>query len=156
MDMQTDIVGAFGGAGKKSPFASIAGGNTAGGLSRAAGIDGGTSGFAAQLNSQMLANGSGDPHARAQEAAEGLVSNALILPILKQVRRDADEQNTYFSPGMGEKTFGPEFDMQIADRIARSPRLGITHALAARLEKRAATASSGSHTRSAETLNVHG
>jgi hypothetical protein len=69
----------------------------------------------------------------AEEAAAGLVSHALILPILRQLRRDPFNQEGYFSPGIGEKTFGPEFDMQIADRIAHSPQLGIRKALAQRM-----------------------
>ena len=72
---------------------------------------------------------------QAEEAATGLVSQALILPILKQIRRSPFNGEGPFSPGTGEKTFGPEFDMQIADRIAQSPKLGIKKALADRLMK---------------------
>jgi hypothetical protein len=72
----------------------------------------------------------------AEDAAAGVVSNALILPVLKQIRRSAWGQDGPFSPGIGEKTFGPEFDMQIADRIARSPRLGVTQSLTQKLMKR--------------------
>jgi hypothetical protein len=74
--------------------------------------------------------------AQAEKAAGDLVSNALILPMLKQLRRSPWAQNTPFSPGNGEKAFGPEFDIQISDRIAHSPRLGIKTALADRLMKR--------------------
>ena len=72
----------------------------------------------------------------AEDAAAGVVSQALILPILKQIRRSTFNGEGPFSPGTGEKTFGPEFDMQIADRIAQSPKLGIKKALADRLMKR--------------------
>jgi hypothetical protein len=72
----------------------------------------------------------------AEEAAAGAVSQALILPILKQIRRSPFNQAGPFSPGIGEKTFGTQFDMAIADRIAQSPRLGIKEALADRLMKR--------------------
>jgi hypothetical protein len=65
-----------------------------------------------------------------------VVSNALILPVLKQIRRSGWSQEGPFSPGIGEKTFGPEFDMQIADRIARSPRLSVTQSLTQKLMKR--------------------
>jgi hypothetical protein len=41
-----------------------------------------------------------------------------------------------FSQGKAEKAFGPEFDMQLADRIAQSPRLGIKDALVDRLMRR--------------------
>jgi hypothetical protein len=73
---------------------------------------------------------------RVRDAAAGLVSQALILPILKQIRRSPWGTNPIFGGGMGEKAFGPEFDMQIADRIARSPRMGATNALTERLMKR--------------------
>jgi len=72
----------------------------------------------------------------AEEAAAGLVSTALILPILKQIRHSDFTSKGPFSPGTGEKAFGPEFDMQIADRIAHSPQLGIRKALADRMMKR--------------------
>ena len=71
----------------------------------------------------------------AEEGAAGLVSQALIMPVLKQLRRSTFDTKGPFSPGNGEKAFGPEFDMQIADRIAHSPRLGIKEALTKRLMK---------------------
>jgi hypothetical protein len=88
------------------------------------------------VNVQALQRKDADILARQKQAnlaATGLVSNALILPILKQVRRSSFNQSGPFSPGTGEKTFGPEFDMQIADRIAQSPRLAIKDALIRRL-----------------------
>jgi hypothetical protein len=84
-----------------------------------------------QLSEQM------DRRAQAENAAAGLVSNALILPILKQIRRSPFGENTVFSGGNGEKMFGPQFDMQLADRIAQSPRLGIKNVLADRMMKKA-------------------
>jgi len=71
----------------------------------------------------------------AEDGAAGLVSQALIMPILKQLRRSTFNTQGPFSPGTGEKAFGPEFDMEIADRIAHSPRLGIKEALTKRLMK---------------------
>jgi hypothetical protein len=87
---------------------------------------------------ERIADGAGYAARRkeAEEAATGVVSQALILPILKQIRRSPFNQSGPFSPGTGEKTFGTEFDMQIADRIAQSPRLGIKKTLADRLMKR--------------------
>ena len=84
---------------------------------------------------------------QAEEAAAGLVSQALILPVLKQVRRSALDTKGPFSPGIAEKTFGPQFDMQLADHIAHSPRLGVKKALADRLLKRIGPE---------KVLNVHG
>jgi Rod binding domain-containing protein len=89
-----------------------------------------------KLNNQQDVDEAAAAHAKAEKAAEGLISNALILPILKQVRRSTFGENSVYSGGNGEKAFGPEFDMQLADRIAQSPRLGVREALVQRLEKR--------------------
>lgn len=70
---------------------------------------------------------------KAQDAAAGLVSNALILPVLEQIRRGTFCKNTIFQPGIAENTFGPEFDIQIADRIAQSPNMSCTKAIKERL-----------------------
>jgi hypothetical protein len=83
-------------------------------------------------------------HAKAEKAAGDLVANALILPLLKQVRRSPWGENSVFSGGIGEKSFGPQFDIQIADHLAHSPRMAVTQVLTARLEKRAAKASAAS------------
>ncbi len=91
---------------------------------------------AEKLNNQQDVDAAAAAHAKAEKAASGLVSNALILPILKQVRRSSLGENSVYSGGNGEKAFGPEFDMQLADRIAQSPRLGVREALVQRLEKR--------------------
>jgi hypothetical protein len=87
----------------------------------------------------------------ANQAATGLVSHALILPILQQVRRSFEKTQGPFSPGKAENTFGPQFDMQLADRIAQSPKLGIKTALANRLMRRGRPAAQPS-----KELNVHG
>jgi hypothetical protein len=89
---------------------------------------------------------------KAEDAAADLVSNALIMPILTQVRRSPFNADGPFSPGKEEKAFGPQFDMQLADRIARSPKLGIKNALADRLMKRGLARAQGG----LKGLNVHG
>ena len=93
---------------------------------------------------------------KAHEAAAGLVSEALILPILKQVRQSPFNKDGPFSPGNGEKAFGPEFDMQIADRIAHSPRMGITNALAKKLIKRGEDAKAKGNAPATRKLDLHG
>ena len=93
---------------------------------------------------------------QAHEAAAGLVSEALILPILKQVRQSPFNKDGPFSPGNGEKTFGPEFDMQLADRIAHSPRMGITNALAKKLIKRGADVKAKGNAPATRKLDLHG
>jgi hypothetical protein len=89
----------------------------------------------------------------AHEAAAGLVSAALILPVLKQLRRSPFGENTVFSGGSGEKLFGPQFDMQLADRIAHSPRLAATNALADRIVKKTPAAKTAGRTLG---LDLHG
>lgn len=73
------------------------------------------------------------PQDRSRSAAAGLVSNALIQPILKQLRREAAETDTPFTPTNAQNLIGTQFDIQIADRIANSPRMTLTDALADRL-----------------------
>jgi hypothetical protein len=91
-------------------------------------------------------------HAKIEKAAGDLVANALILPVMKQIRRSPWGENSVFSGGNGEKTFGPAFDMEIADRLAHSPRMGATQALVARLEKKPAAKPSTSSGK----LDLHG
>jgi len=85
-----------------------------------------------------LAGPADDPHSPAaiRKVAGDLVAQALILPLLKQLRRGTFGKGTPLSPGTGEKTFGPEFDVEMADRIAHSPRMAPTDAIAARLTQR--------------------
>lgn len=90
---------------------------------------------------------------QAEEGAAGLVANALILPILKQLRRSTFGENGVFSGGNGEKMFGPQFDMELADRIAQSPNLGIKNALADRLMKKAPASAAAIEQKG---LDVHG
>ena len=114
----------------------------------------GTAGdFQAALHKQLDPADAHSPEA-IRKVAGDLVSQALILPILKQIRRGTFGKNTPFSPGTGEKTFGPEFDIQIADRIAHSHRMAPTDALAARLTKRVSPANAGATTQPG--VDVHG
>ena len=103
-------------------------------------------------DSQKQLDAQAERRAKAEEAAAGLVSNALILPVLKQLRRSSFGENPVFSGGNGEKMFGPQFDMQLADRIAHSPNLGIKNVLADRLMKRGPQASPVQR----KGLDVHG
>ncbi len=95
-------------------------------------------------------------HARARKAAEGLVANALILPVLKQLRQDPFGKNTIFSPGTGEKTFGPQFDMEIADRIAQSPAMAATQVLTQRIERRETQSTVSANMVNRPGVDVHG
>lgn len=111
---------------------------------------------AEKLNQSVDVDAAAEAHAKAEKAAAGLVSNALILPILKQVRRSSFGENSIFSGGNGEKAFGPEFDMQLADRIAQSPRLGVREALVKRLEKRSPTTAVNNGMKVASRIDVNG
>jgi Rod binding domain-containing protein len=90
------------------------------------------------------------PEEQARKAAAGLVSQALILPMLEQVRREASEVKTPFTPSNGENVFGTQFDQVIADHIANSSRMTVTNSLATRLMK-AKTAAGETTTSSAAT-----
>ena len=94
-----------------------------------------------------------DEKARVTKVAGDLVANALILPVMKQIRRSVWAKDGLFTGGIGEKTFGPEFDMQIADRIAHSPRMAVTNSLAQRLIARANKFESGDATREGRNTN---
>jgi hypothetical protein len=115
--------GAAGGTGAASPVAAMP-------RVQAAHLDS----VSAEAGQAGAAPGQTDPKLR--KVAGDLVANALILPVLKQNRRSVWSQNSLFSGGTGEKTFGPQFDMQLADRIAHSPRMGVTAAVANRLAAR--------------------
>lgn len=89
-----------------------------------AGGEAGTS-FMEMLNRRQPGEATGEDERQktAEKAVGNLLSEALVLPVLKQVRRGTFGQEGIFKPGIGEKTFGPEFDRRIADRIAQSPKL---------------------------------
>jgi len=114
--------------------------------------------FSAYLNRPASDLSAAQTPAQARKAAEGLVANALILPVLKQLRHDPFGKNNVFSPGIGEKTFGPEFDRQIADRIAQSPRLTLTASLTQRLLSRGQNNGPASNlgTTQRQGVDVHG
>jgi Rod binding domain-containing protein len=61
---------------------------------------------------------------RAREAAEGLVSTSLIIPILKQVR-ESNNAAPPFGPTQAEKQFGALLDNQLADEIAHAAQFPI-------------------------------
>lgn len=77
-------------------------------------------------------SGSEDPARRARAAAEEFVAQALVLPILKEVR----ESNTApppFGPGPYEKNIGSLFDAEIASRMVKAQRFSIVDAVARNL-----------------------
>lgn len=70
-----------------------------------------------------------------QAAARTLTAQALVLPILQSLRSGSLAWGP-FGAGDAEKSFGPMLDVQIADRIASSPRLPVASAIEARLRAR--------------------
>lgn len=74
-----------------------------------------------------------DAEKKVRKVAGDLVANALILPLLKQNRRSVWSENKIFKRGAGENAFGPEFDTQLADRVAHSPHMSVTDALTRQL-----------------------
>ena len=118
---------------KAAGLAGAIAGGTTGGLGAVAGVAGANFGsYLADAQTKAQASNT-QSQQESRKAAEGLVSNALILPMLKQLRHSTFNQKGIFAAGNGEKAFGPEFDMQIADRIAQSPRMTVTASLTQRL-----------------------
>ena len=68
-------------------------------------------------------------------AARTLTAQALILPILKELRSGSMAWGP-FKAGDAEKSFGPMLDTELADRMAASPRLPVASAIEARLRVR--------------------
>ena len=72
---------------------------------------------------------------RAREAAEELVSAALVRPVLARMRASNGAAGP-FAPGLWEKTFGPLVDGEVASRIVRASQLGIVDRIAETLTAR--------------------
>lgn len=83
--------------------------------------------------SQMLARA--DREASIRHAARALTAQALVAPILKELRANSTAWGP-FRAGDAERTFGPMLDLAMADRIASSPRLGVAERIEARLRAR--------------------
>jgi len=69
------------------------------------------------------------------KAARALTAQALVLPILKELRGGSLAWGP-FKASDAEKSFGPMLDTALADRIAASPRLPVAAAIEARLRAR--------------------
>ena len=84
---------------------------------------------------QVLARAEGDPPksaAAAHEAAEQLVSVALVQPIFERIRA-SNQAAPPFGPGDTEKTFGGLLDAELSRRMTKSGRWPLVEAVAARL-----------------------
>lgn len=76
------------------------------------------------------------PEARAREAAEQLVAQTLVLPLLKAMR-ESDRTPPPLGPSQGEKQFRALGDAEVAQRIVRGARFPLVDRLAWDLLKRA-------------------
>ncbi|MHC5113320.1 MAG: hypothetical protein ACYTGP_02685 [Planctomycetota bacterium] len=68
----------------------------------------------------------------AREAAEQLVSSALVMPILSMLRENSRMEEP-FAPGPAERRFGPMLDQLVADRIVRKANFPLVDRLTDRL-----------------------
>ncbi|MBM4113798.1 MAG: hypothetical protein FJ253_10610 [Phycisphaerae bacterium] len=70
-----------------------------------------------------------------RDAARALTSQALVLPVLQQLRAGSLAWGP-FRDNEAAKAFAPLLDQAISDRIAASPRLGVTERIEERLRAR--------------------
>lgn len=69
-----------------------------------------------------------DGRARVREVAEQMVSAALVMPLLKELRQ-ANRAAPPFGPTGAEKTLGPLADAALAQRMVRAEGWGIVERL---------------------------
>lgn len=77
----------------------------------------------------------GDPYEVAKAGAQELVATALVLPILQMMRNDPLKSDL-FGDSVGERTFGPLLDAEIANSVTRGAHIPLVDALARGLLKR--------------------
>lgn len=80
------------------------------------------------------------PEQKARDAAESFVAQALVLPVLKQLR-ESNRAATPFAPGPYERSIGSLFDAETAARIVRAERFPLVERVAQNLLKHQAAAS---------------
>jgi Rod binding domain-containing protein len=83
-----------------------------------------------------------EPEQSARDAAEQLITQSLILPLLKQLR-STNQSAPPFAPSAGERQFGALGDAQLAQRITRASHFPLVDRLAQDLLKRAGVDVSG-------------
>lgn len=76
-----------------------------------------------------------EAYQKTHEAAEELVSGALVKPILAELR-ETNQAAPPFAPGRWEKTFGPLLDEEISARIVRSSRFPLVETMTRQLLSR--------------------
>lgn len=91
--------------------------------------------FAVTLGKRMDMPPDADPRSAARRAAEQLVSQTFVQPMLKLLR-DSNSAAPPFAPGPAEKQFRSLMDVELAQRIVNSANFPLVDALARRLEAR--------------------
>lgn len=76
------------------------------------------------------------PQDKAREAAQQLVSTALVQPILKQLRENNNAAEP-FKPNSAEKSFGQMMDAQLSQRIVTAKGWALVDRVADRLLQKA-------------------
>jgi Rod binding domain-containing protein len=89
--------------------------------------------FSAVLGKAVESGGS--PEERAREAAEQLVAQTFVLPMLKGLRQ-SDRSAPPFAPSQGEKQFRALMDAELAQRMVKGGGYGLVDRLAQDLLKR--------------------
>lgn len=87
--------------------------------------------FAALLNrpgTAQAANMSDKQKDEVRHAAEQLVSSALILPMLQQIR-ETSLKSDLFHGGFSEDAFGAQLDTELADRMVAKSNFAIVDAI---------------------------
>lgn len=88
-----------------------------------------------QALSKAGAGPDASPEGRAREAAEQLVSAALVSPVLKMLRESTGAAEP-FAPSTGERTFRQMQDTMIAQRMVKAAHWPLIDTLARRMLER--------------------
>ena len=91
----------------------------------------------------VVGGASKDPET-ARRAAEQFVAQALVRPVLAQMR-STSMAAAPFAPGPYEKQFGPMVDNVVAENIVKSKQFGIVDAVARAMTRDKASAIGGIH-----------
>ncbi|CAG0995128.1 hypothetical protein PHYC_02515 [Phycisphaerales bacterium] len=96
--------------------------------------------FAATLARARGTNGS--PQVRARDAAEQLIANSLVAPVLKSLR-ESNGAAAPFAPGPGERTFRAMMDDMVAQRMVKSTHWSLVDSVARRVLRNVGQAPEG-------------
>jgi len=107
--------------------------------------------FARMLNRPATSNGKEMPELQKleiREAAQQLVSSALILPMLAQIR-ESSLKNEMFHGGFTEDAFGAQLDTELADKMVAKSNFPIVEAIYQKM------VNPMGHKPSGKELNIH-